>query len=198
MDTKLNSTTAVPLPVAGRISRPLALIKSHSKILAAVSLLVLGGALAFVWWTRKDAGGDYLTDKVTRGAIEVDVSATGTVQAVTTVQVGSQVSGAVAWLGADFKSKVSRGQVIAKLDPALFQAQVDTVRANVMNAQAGVQAALTEIQNQTANVEAAKANDQANQAARDEAISIAKQNEKLKGIIPDRDIEAAQNAARAA
>ena len=198
MDTKVDSTRVVPLPVAGRLSKSIALIKAHSKLIAVICLLVLGGALAFAWWSRRDAGGDYLTDKVTRGAIEVDVSATGTVQAVTTVQVGSQVSGSVAWLGADFKSKVSRGQVIAKLDPALFQAQVDTARANVMNAQAGVQAALTEIQNQTANVEAAKANDRASAAARDDAISIAKQNEKLKGVIPDRDIEAAQNAAKAA
>jgi len=198
MDTKINSTTAVPLSVAGRLSRPMTFIKGHSKVLATICLLLLGGALAYVWWSRKDAGGDYLTDKVSRGSIEVDVSATGTVQAVTTVQVGSQVSGSVAWLGADFKSSVTRGQVIAKLDPALFQAQVDTARANVMNAQAGVQAALTEIQNQTANVEAAKANDRASAAARDDAISIAKQNEKLKGVIPDRDIEAAENGAKAA
>ena len=198
MDTKVDSTRVVPLPVAGRLSKPIAFIKGHSKVLGIVCLLVLGGALAFVWWSRKDTGGDYLTDKVTRGTIEVNVSATGTVQAVTTVQVGSQVSGSVAWLGADFKSSVHRGQVIAKLDPALFQAQVDTARANVMNAQAGVQAALTEIQNQTANVEAAKANDRASAAARDDAISIAKQNEKLRGVIPDRDIEASQNAAKAA
>src|SRR5262249_14689101 len=83
-------------------------------------------------------------------------------------------------------------------DPALFQAQVNTAQANLLNAQAGVQAALTDIQNQTANVEAAKANDRANAAQRDDAIAVAKQNEKLKGIIPDRDIEAAENAAKAA
>src|SRR3977135_1591819 len=153
MDTKVNSATTVTLPATSRVSKPLAFIKSHSKVLGAICLLLLGGALAFVWWSRKDAGADYLTDKVTRGTIEVNVSATGTVQAVTTVLVGSQVSGSVAWLGADFKSRVTRGQVVAKLDPALFQAQVDTARANVMNAQAGVQGALTEIQNQTANVE---------------------------------------------
>src|SRR5882672_7547594 len=176
MDTKVNSTTAVPLPVAGRLSKPLAFTKRHSKLIATLCLLLLAGALAFVWWNRKDTGGEYLTDKVTRGSVEVNVSATGTVQAVTTVQVGSQVSGSVSWLGADFKSSVRRGQVVAKLDPALFQAQVDTAQANVMNAQAGVQGALTEIQNQTANVEAAKANDRAAAAARDDAISISKQN----------------------
>src|SRR4030095_12051282 len=162
MDTKINSTTAVPLPVPGRLTKPIGFIRRHSKLLGAVLLLLLGGALAFVWWSKRSTNGDYLTDKVSRGSIEVDVSATGTVQAVTTVQVGSQVSGSVAGLGADFKSRVSQGQVIAKLDPALFQAQVDTARANVMNAQAGVQAAMADIQNQNANIEAAKANDRAN------------------------------------
>ncbi len=198
MDTKVDSSRAIHVPVAGRLSKPIAFIKSKAKVLAVVAVLLIGGALAYVWWTRKDSGADYVTDKVSRGSIEVAVSATGTVQAVTTVQVGSQVSGSVAWLGADFKSKVTRGQVIAKLDPALFQAQVNTARANLLNAQAGVQAALTDIQNQTANVEAAKANDRANQAQRDDAIALAKQNEKLRGVITDREIEAAQNAAKVA
>jgi HlyD family secretion protein len=196
--TKVETTRTVTLPVVGHLSKPLAFfVRGHGKALGIVSLLLLAGALAFVCGTRK-ALPVITTDKVSRGSIEVDVSATGTVQAVTTVQVGSQVPGSVAWLGADFKSSVKRGQIVAKLDPALFQAQVDTARANVLNAQAGVQAAMTEIQNQTANVEAAKANDRASAAARDDAISIAKQNEKLKGVIPDRDIEAAENASKAA
>jgi HlyD family secretion protein len=198
MDTKINSTRAIAVPVSGRLTKPIAAIKGHPKTLALIAILLVGGALAYVWWSRRDSAGEYVTDKVSRGSIEVNVSATGTVQAVTTVQVGSQVSGTVAWLGADFKSHVSQGQVVAKLDPALFQAQVDTARANLINAQAGVQGAMTEINNQKANVEAAKANDLANQAARDDAIAIARQNEKLKGVIPDRDIESAQNAAKIA
>ena len=198
MDTNIDSTRAIPVPARIRSANPIALIKGHPKALALMAFLLIGGSLAYVWWSRKDSGAEYVTDKVTRGAIEVDVSATGTLQAVTTVLVGSQVSGAVAWLGADFKSQVKRGQIIAKLDPALFQAQVDTARANLMNAQAGVQAALTDISNQQANVEAAKANDLATKAQRDDAIDIAKQNAKLKGIIPDREIEASQNAAKAA
>ena len=198
MDTKVDSSRAIHVPVAGRLSKPIAFVKSKAKILAVVGVLLIGGALAYVWWTNKASAVDYVTDKVSRGSIEVAVSATGTVQAVTTVQVGSQVSGSVAWLGADFKSKVTKGQVIAKLDPALFQAQVNTASANLLNAQAGVQAALTDIQNQTANVEAAKANDRANQAQRDDAIALAKQNEKLRGVITDREIEAAQNAAKVA
>jgi HlyD family secretion protein len=198
MDTKVDSSRAIHVPVAGRLSKPIAFVKAKAKILAVLAVLLIGGALAYVWWSRKDSGADYVTDKVSRGSIEVAVSATGTVQAVTTVQVGSQVSGAVAWLGADFKSKVTRGQVIAKLDPALFQAQVNIASANLLNAQAAVQGALTDIQNQTANVEAAKANDRANQAQRDDAIAIAKQNEKLRGVITDREIEASENAAKVA
>ena len=198
MDTKINSTTAVPLAVPGRLTKPIGFIRGHSKVLGAILLLLLGGALAFVWWSKRSTTGDYLTDKVSRGSIEVDVSATGTVQAVTTVQVGSQVSGSVAWLRADFKSRVSRGRGDRQTRSGVVQAQVDTARANVMNAQAGVQAAMTDIQNQNANIEAAKANDRANAAARDDAISIATQNEKLKGVIPDRDIYASQNADKQA
>src|SRR5204862_2988925 len=121
MDTKIDSTRAISVPATDRFAKPLALIKGHSTLLAMVGVILVGGALALYWWGRKDSASDYVTDKVTRGTIEVIVSATGTLQAVTTVQVGSQVSGAVAWLGADFKSQVQRGQVIAKLDPALFQ-----------------------------------------------------------------------------
>jgi HlyD family secretion protein len=198
MDTKVDSARAIAVPVAGRISKPIAFVKGHVKILVIIAVLLIGGALGYFWWSRRDSAADYVTDKVSRGSIEVAVNATGTVQAVTTVQVGSQVSGAVAWLGADFKSHVTRGQIIAKLDPALFQAQVDTARANLLNAQAGVQGAMTEINNQKANIEAAKANDAATKASRDDAIAIAKQNEKLRGIIPDREIQAAEAAAQVA
>jgi HlyD family secretion protein len=186
------------MPAAGWLNGVAATIKKHLKVFGVIALLLVGGVLAFLWWNGKSSAEDYVTDKISRGSVEVNVSATGTVQAVTTVQVGSQVSGTVAWLGADFKSHVSRGQVVAKLDPALFQAQVDTAQANLLNAQAGVQGAMTEINNQIANVEAAKANDRATAAQRDDAIQIAKQNEKLKDVIPDRDIQASENAAKVA
>jgi len=79
------------------------------------------------------------TAPVTRGEIIDTVGATGTLQAVTTVQVGSQVSGNISYLGADFNSIVHKGQVIAKLDPSLFQAQVEQARANLLRAQADVE-----------------------------------------------------------
>src|SRR6478672_11798767 len=78
------------------------------------------------------------TSPVTRGDIIDTVGATGTLQAVTTVQVGSQVSGNISWLGADFNSIVKKNQVIAKLDPSLFDAQLQQTRANLAQARANL------------------------------------------------------------
>ena len=82
---------------------------------------------------------------VTRGDIIDSVGATGTVQAVTTVQVGSQVSGNIEWLGADFNSIVKKGQVIARLDPSLFDAQLQQVQANLIQARANLTRANSEL-----------------------------------------------------
>jgi HlyD family secretion protein len=79
------------------------------------------------------------TARVTRGSVVEDVEATGTVEAVTTVQVGTQVSGTIESLHADFNSAVRRGQVIAKLDPSLFQTQVDQAQATLARLQADLE-----------------------------------------------------------
>lgn len=73
---------------------------------------------------------------VSRGDVVETIDATGTLQAVTTVQVGTQVSGTIKRLRADFNSRVRRGQVIAELDPSLFQAQVEQARATVVRLEA--------------------------------------------------------------
>jgi HlyD family secretion protein len=75
------------------------------------------------------------TAPIDRGRIVAKVTATGTLSAIVTVQVGSQVSGRVAALYADFNSQVRKGQLIAKIDPALFQATVEQARANLVAAQ---------------------------------------------------------------
>jgi HlyD family secretion protein len=76
----------------------------------------------------------YKTEKVDRGDITMTVTATGTIAAVTTVQVGSQVSGVIARLYADFNSHVKKGQLLAELDPTPFQAQVEQRQADVTKA----------------------------------------------------------------
>src|SRR5712692_7428351 len=108
---------------------------------ALIGLLIVGaiGAGAGAYYIRR--GGPELqvqTSPITRGDIIDSVGATGTLQAVTTVQVGSQVSGNIQYLGADFNSIVKKGQVIARLDPSLFEAQLQQARANLGQAQANL------------------------------------------------------------
>ena len=77
----------------------------------------------------------YRTEKVDRGTVTMTVTATGTLSAVTTVQIGSQVSGVIARLHTDFNSPVQKGQLLAELDPTPFQAQVEQRRADVTQAE---------------------------------------------------------------
>ncbi|HEY5594377.1 MAG TPA: efflux RND transporter periplasmic adaptor subunit [Nitrospiria bacterium] len=88
-----------------------------------------------------EADAQYKTAKVERGEITANVSATGKVNAVVTVQVGSQVSGTIQRLFVDFNSRVHKDQIVAQIDPALFQAQVEQARAKMENDQANVEKA---------------------------------------------------------
>jgi HlyD family secretion protein len=109
----------------------------------SVSVWVLVGFLSSAC---KNGGIQFATEKVTRGDIITVVTATGTVNAVTSVNVGTQVSGRITTLFADYNSPVKKGQVIALIDPALFQAQVDQARANLSNAKANLdKATATEV-----------------------------------------------------
>ncbi|HUJ15263.1 MAG TPA: efflux RND transporter periplasmic adaptor subunit, partial [Thermoanaerobaculia bacterium] len=77
---------------------------------------------------------NYRTEKVDRGDVTMTVTATGTLSAVTTVAVGSQVSGVIARLYVDFNSPVKKGQLLAEIDPTPFQAQVEQQQANLTKA----------------------------------------------------------------
>jgi HlyD family secretion protein len=108
---------------------------------ALIGLLIVGavGAGAGAYYRlRSGPEVQVQTVAITRGEIVDTVGATGTLQAITTVQVGSQVSGNISWLGADFNSIVKKGQVIAKLDPSLFEAQVQQSQANLSQARANL------------------------------------------------------------
>src|SRR5882724_2973688 len=90
-------------------------------------------------WQRNAA--NYQTTSVTRGGLTQSVTATGTLNPVVNVQVGSQVSGNIAKLFADFNSQVKAGQVVAQIDPALFQATVTQAEGDLANAQAALELA---------------------------------------------------------
>lgn len=113
---------------------------THKLRLAGILALVLAGA--GVYWLLAGAGDGrtprYLVQPVTRGSIVASVSANGTLNPVTLVNVGTQVSGTVKQLRADFNDHVKAGQVLAELDPALLQAQLQQSEAGLAAARASL------------------------------------------------------------
>ena len=102
-----------------------------------IGILVICGASGWYWIKqRSDIAVSYRLDKVDRGDISVEISATGTMNAVTTVQVGSQISGTISALYADFNSVVKDGQLLAQLDSTFLRATVTEQAANVDRAKA--------------------------------------------------------------
>ena len=107
-------------------------------VIAAVALI---GLALLVRRCASDAGVTYQTAPVTRGPITQAVTATGTLNPVQNVQVGSQVSGNIQKLSADFNSIVKAGDVIAQIDPVVFQANVNQAEGDVANARAALELA---------------------------------------------------------
>src|SRR4051812_38357975 len=108
----------------------------RKKILLSMAALVLLGAGGAYWRITGDSPeAPFVTTPVQRGAITQLVSSTGTLQAVVTVQVGSQVSGTIDKLFADFNTKVKAGQIVAQLNQDKFKAAVDQARANLIASQ---------------------------------------------------------------
>jgi len=111
------------------------------RALIALAGLAAAGASAYAYYSysRTAPAPTTVTAPVTVGDIADAVGATGTLQAVTTVQVGTQVSGTIQELHADFNSLVRKGQVLARLDPSLFDTQIEQARANLIRAQADLE-----------------------------------------------------------
>jgi HlyD family secretion protein len=114
-------------------------------LFAAVLLAAAGYGLNA--WLQKNAAPEYKTTKVEKGTITATVAASGTLSAVVSVQVGSQVSGQLREVLVDFNSEVKQGQIIARIDPETFeykvrqaQADVDAARSQVMTQQANIAA----------------------------------------------------------
>src|SRR6267142_867465 len=194
---------------------------SNKKLLmggAAVAVLALAG---YYFWGNQSNAPQYMTAKVERGNLRNTVTATGTLQAVTTVQVGSQASGTISALNADFNSVVKKGQGIAQLDPSVSRAQVDQARANLQQARASLQqaianvagsragvsdaqakatAARSTVQNNQSGVSSAQANLAVLKAQLDDALAFLKQQDYLlkSGVIAQRDYDLANTAYKTA
>ena len=199
-----------------------------TRLLAGKKKLFIGGGMmaavmlaGFFFWGSDASTPQYMTARVDRGNLRNTVTATGALQAVTTVQVGSQASGTISALYADFNSVVKKGQVVAQLDPSTAKAQVDQARANLQQAQASLAnaraavvssragvsdaqarglAARSTVQNSQAGVSGAQANVAVLKAQQDDALSLLKQQESLlkAGVIAQRDYEVAVTAYKTA
>ena len=225
------SSQTIKQPLVGGIStgQSTAWLKQiWARLLLGKKKLLLGGGfmaavmLAGFYFGAADSGTpQYMTARIERGNLRNTVTATGTLQAVTTVQVGSQASGTISELYADFNSVVKKGQVVAQLDPSTAKAQVAQARANleqaraslanaraaVVNSRAGVSdararnlAAKSTVQNNQAGVSAAEANVAVLKAQQDDAMSLLKQQESLlkAGVIAQRDYDIAVTAYKTA
>jgi HlyD family secretion protein len=144
-----------------------------------VALLVIVGIWLFTASSGTTQAPQYAQAKVTRGELIATVSATGSLNPVITVQVGSQVSGTIKTLDADFNSRVHKGQVIAQIDPAIYQARLAEAEANVQSAQASRDKAWVAVQ------------DAARQLKRLEGLYAQK-------LVSDSDVDAARFAHQAA
>ena len=201
---------------------------ARKRLAVVLATVVLAALVGFYFWGNSADAAPYMTSKVERGNLRNSVTATGTLQAVTTVQVGSQASGTISALYADFNSTVKKGQVVAQLDPSVTQAQVEQARANLQQAQAQLQsaraavaqshagaavtragvsdaqaralAAASTTQNQQAGVSAAQANVAVLKAQLDDAASFLRQEQALlqSGVIAQREYETAQTSYKTA
>jgi HlyD family secretion protein len=128
---------------------------------------VILGVIGYFYYPQLKSSGSnqkFRTMKVVRGEISYSVTATGTINPVITVLVGSQVSGTIKALYADFNSQVKQDQVIAQIDPAIFDAQVQQGRASVQNARASLQNAEASLQSARAGFLNAQAGLETNRA----------------------------------
>ena len=115
-------------------------------VIGLLIVLAIGAGAGAYYNLRKAPEVQVNTSPISRGEIVDTVGASGTLQAVTTVQVGSQVSGNIQFLGADFNSIVKKGQVIARLDPSLFDAQLQQARANLAQTRANLTKAQSDLE----------------------------------------------------
>ena len=122
-----------------------------------LAVLLVGVALFTAFRIRSRAPVEYYTARVESGEIKQVVEATGTINAVTTVQVGSQVSGSISRLYVDFNSYVKKGQVIAQIDPALFQGALAQAKADLENARANLAVGIANTAKAKATAEQTKA-----------------------------------------
>ena len=167
-----------------------------------LAIVGVGGGLTY--WTLgrdKSPQSQLIKGTVTRGNVRISVTATGTLEAVRTVQVGSQISGQVSALHADYNSQVKKGQLLAEIDPRTFQSQVLTEQAQNASTAARMQSTQADLINQEANLVQAQANLKVAQVANENAALLydrAKQLFAKGGLVAQLDVDVARTNAESA
>jgi HlyD family secretion protein len=129
--------TLVPKPQPATPAHP---YFGHPWVIGSLSALVVIATIAVIWWSLSTGGTvHYSTAPVTRGTVTRAVVATGTVNPVLTIIVGSYVSGVIQNLTCDYNTEVKQGQICAQIDPRPYQTVVDQNKANLMVAQAQIE-----------------------------------------------------------
>ena len=172
-----------------------------------VAIAVGAGVWGYLYAQDEGGATKYRFERAERGPLVAAVSATGNLNAVTTVQVGTQVSGQIKELYADFNSVVRQGQVIARIDPATFeskvkqaQADVDSAKANVLNQEAQVERARADVENARSALAEGKAQTaRTHVAVADTDRDLGRKRELYqRALIPKSDYDTAQAAYDAA
>ena len=189
-------------------------MKNRKWLYISLGVLILIGAY-FIAFHKADDKPQYRVEKVSRGDISLTITATGTLSADTTVQVGSQVSGRIAKLFADFNSKVREGELLAQIDPTFLQAAVDQQKAAVEKARAQMNdskrtfdrtaslfkrqlAAQADLDAATATYESDKASLQQAEAALEQAVvnlRYAAIRAPISGVVISRNVDVGQTVA---
>jgi HlyD family secretion protein len=161
-------------------------LKLSKRKIAIVSVLVVGVAVFTAFQMKNKGPVQYYTARVETGEIKQVVEATGTINAVITVQVGSQVSGTISKLYVDFNSRVKKGQLIAQIDPPLFEGALAQAKADLENARANLAVAV-------ANTARAKANAVQTKADYERGLGLSRQ-----GVISPQALDLAKANAESA
>src|SRR5664279_2947519 len=195
----LASTPPVPIRTRRRYN--------WSRWAIAIGLIVALAVIGELWRMHTQNAITYETVPLERGLVQASVTATGAVNAVVDVQVGSQVSGNIKALYADFNTKVTKGQLVALIDPEIFQTQVDQAQAALGSAQSAVKTAGAQAQKATSDLAGTVAGEKSAESvlAKDRANTLNAHNqwERLdglfkQGIISRQDDDAAKATMDAA
>lgn len=167
---------------------------------AVLVVVALGAGGWAVWFRGEDETYDYFTSAVSRGDIRNTIASTGKVSAMVMVEVGSQVTGQVISLYADFNSVVTEGQILARLDPKTVQTQLRNSQANLTAARSRIGTAEADLENARTNIQTDEANLAQARADLEQADLNLDRARTLHegGLVSDTELENSETSARSA